>query len=76
MAADKRYAVDTQLKAMACRENSNPIVGKARLMAEPINGVKNEPKTAIAKATRLVVGEALVSLDNIAGNNHSSGISP
>ena len=52
----RRYAVAIQEREIASMENSDPIIGRAILTADPSNGVRNPARIAIRRTMCLPVG--------------------
>lgn len=51
MTEARRYALETHARVVASTENSEPIAGRARLIAEPVNGFKNVATVTRARIT-------------------------
>jgi len=51
IAEERRYAAGIQESIMASMANSSPMRGRARLMLEPVNGLRNVPMVTMTRTT-------------------------
>src|SRR5512146_1846178 len=61
MAADRRYAVGTQLMSTALIANSLPMAGSAILTEDTMNGVRKADRVAMRRADRLRVASSVMA---------------